>query len=168
MTLSDQDKQRILEEEKERLKVRQQLQSEQSTKPLIPKKKIPKWLPIGCGGLFVLVIIIIIIAAISGGGNNSSNNPSTTLNAQVRYVGGLIYIGNNDDFSWTDVKCELNSGLISSGYTYSINTLEAHSNQSISLSQFTKSDGTRFDILSTKPLNIYIHANEGSFSGDFK
>ncbi len=76
MTLSDDDKKHIAEEEKERLKVRGELQAEKQKK----KRKIPKWVPIGCGGLVVLIIIIIVIAIATSSKSTTTSTVSTISN----------------------------------------------------------------------------------------
>jgi len=164
MTLSDQDKQRIREEEKERLKIREQLQSKQ-------KRKIPKWASIGCGGLLLLIIIIVIIAIASGGNKNTSKD--ITLNAAVRFTGTQFIIQNNDSFEWDNVQLELNSpGIFSNGYIYTESVIPANTQDIIGAMQFAKSDGTRFDPFATKPMQMNIScdvdSNRGYYTGTWK
>jgi predicted nucleic acid-binding Zn ribbon protein len=78
--LSDQDKQRIAEDEKERLKVREQLKTEEADKKTAKRKKNTKFVLFGCGGVIVLIIIIIIvIVATSSGSKSTTNNQSITF-----------------------------------------------------------------------------------------
>ena len=53
--LSDQDKLRIAEEEKERMKVREQLQTEEADKKTAKRKKNTKFALFGCGGVYGII-----------------------------------------------------------------------------------------------------------------
>lgn len=79
MTLSADDKKRIAEEEKERLKARSELQAEEKKK----KRKMPKWVPIGCGSLILLIIIIYVIGTVTGSKNNTTTQTASATTAET-------------------------------------------------------------------------------------
>ena len=81
------------------------------------------------------------------------------LQAAVSYSGNDIAITNLNNFDWTDVKLDLNSGLIFSGYIYKPNFIGAGTTRTISFSKFSKKDGTRFNVSTTKPMNLDISCN---------
>ena len=85
MTLSDADKQRIAEEEKERLKVREQLKNEEDTKKAAQKKKTTKFALIGCGGLIALIVIIAIIIGASSSKTTDTQTIPTYTGPEVIY-----------------------------------------------------------------------------------
>jgi len=79
MTLSDDDKKRITDEEKERLKVRDQLEQEKNK-----KRKMPKWALFGCGGLIALIVIIVVISVALGSKSTTTNSlTQTSLPPQI-------------------------------------------------------------------------------------
>ena len=124
---------------------------EQNQKPKTKKRNIF----IGCGVLLVIVILIAV-----GIGSCLEGEPETTevtLNAEVVYDDGQFIITNNDDFAWTDVEFDLNYGTWSSGYTYHANRLDANTIYTVGSMQFAKSDGTKFNPFTQKPLRMSIH-----------
>jgi len=84
---------------------------------------------------------------------------SEELKATVRFTGTQFVITNNDAFDWTDLKMEINSGLISSGYVLRVDRMSAGETYTVGALQFAKSDGTRFNPFTTKPQNLSIWAD---------
>ena len=128
---------------------------EQTQKP----KTSPKQFAIGCGVLLVIVILIAVGIGTCSGDSETTESETTEvdLNAKVVYDDGQFAITNNDDFAWTDVDFDLNYETWSSGYTYHANRLAANNTYTVGSMQFAKSDGTRFNPFTQKPLKMSIH-----------
>jgi transcription initiation factor TFIIIB Brf1 subunit/transcription initiation factor TFIIB len=96
--LSDTDRQRIADEEKERMKIREQLQAQEKGK----KQNLPKWawVPIGCGGVVVFIIIIAVIGAVKGSNSNTLHIGSATttvyFNSSASQTLGVIDVNYDD------------------------------------------------------------------------
>jgi hypothetical protein len=84
------------------------------------------------------------------------------LNASARYSGTQIIITNSDSFNWDNLKIELNSGLLDSGYYYEGGTIKAGSTATIGLLNFAKSSGERLNPLLIKVRTAYISADTPS------
>jgi hypothetical protein len=93
--LSDIDKQRIAEEEKERMKVREQLQaSEKKEKDGFPKWA---WMPIGCAGIVALIIIIVIATVVAPKSTKTSSITTTVyFNSSASQTPGVINVSYDD------------------------------------------------------------------------
>ena len=72
-----------------------------------------------------------------------------------------MIITNNNKYAWNDVTMEMNSGILTRGYAYKIRRVEPGVTLTISVLEFTKSDGTRFNPFATKILNFSINCDEG-------
>lgn len=80
------------------------------------------------------------------------------LVATVRFDQKQFTIINRNNFDWTQVKMEVNSGLIASGYILEQNRLKANTTYTVGALQFAKPDGTRLNPFTTKVLNMTIRA----------
>jgi hypothetical protein len=163
--LTPEEKKKIYEEEKERLSAQEKVKAE--------KKK--KETQSGCIGAIILIVLIVIGLQICGffdSGNEEESGTKTqdiTLNANISFDGSQFAIKNNDTFDWTNVKLELNSGIIRGGYTLRAQLIEAGQTYTVGAMQFTKGDGTRFNPFTTKPKDIFISCDtprgKGYYSG---
>jgi hypothetical protein len=70
--------------------------------------------------------------------------------------GNLFFVTNENNFDWQNITFSINDMGISSGYYFYSNELKQGGNLDINLMEFAKTDGTRFNILDTKPLTIKI------------
>ncbi len=95
-----------------------------------------------------------------------------TLKAIVDFNGSQFIVTNNDDFDWTDVQLEVNSGIIRSGYVFKMRRMNAGVTYTIGARRFAKGDGTRFNPLATKPQKFLIMCDtpqgKGFWTGDWK
>ncbi|MFC2069135.1 hypothetical protein ACFLTP_09060 [Chloroflexota bacterium] len=73
------------------------------------------------------------------------------------YDDGQYFITNNDVFAWANVEFDLNYETWSSGYTYHANYLDSNTTYTVGSMQFAKSDGTKLNPFTQKPLKISIH-----------
>lgn len=134
-----------------------------TTKELTPKERI------GCGVL--LCVMIGTCVFVMGYEDTNHKSPPTSpkrqeagfiiLNARISLAAGNLTIKNNDSFDWTNVKLDLNSGTFKSGYVFpgpykKIARIRAGQTHNVSLAEFTKGDGTRFNRTLTKPQKITI------------
>lgn len=123
------------------------------------KKKKQKQTGIGCLVVLGLIIFFIAIISIGGGGENqkAETTPSTIdLNASVNFTGEQFVIANEDNFDWTDVKLEVNSGLLKGGYVLRTKKMIAGETYTVGALQFAKGDGTKLNPFAVKPLNFSI------------
>jgi hypothetical protein len=76
----------------------------------------------------------------------------TSLNGDIRKEGSRIYLTNNSNYVWKDVRLLLNTD-------YKLNTpvLLPHTQYSPELSEFKKDDGTQFDAKYTL-VDLYVTA----------
>ncbi len=82
------------------------------------------------------------------------------IDANVNYSSTAFKITNNEDKDWNKCKLEMNSHGFSSGYVYYTDVIKAKDAFIVSFSEFTKGDGTRFNVLDTKPLNLSISCDD--------
>ena len=134
------------------------------------------------GALVLLVILLFFFMpscfkATFGINNKKSQKHSSepqyvSLNASVRIMNNNLTLTNGDAFAWKDIKLSINEGLFGGGYVFKISSLNAGGTTRVSLSEFAKTDGTRFNILTTKPQKVGISCQtskgDGFWSGEWK
>lgn len=88
------------------------------------------------------------------------------LQGVVVYDGTQFIITNKDEFHWVNVKLEINGGLFSSGYTYSVSRIPVGT-WHIDVSNFSKRSGEIFNPFAVKPrsLRISTYNDEGEMTG---
>lgn len=82
----------------------------------------------------------------------------THLRATVTFTGSQFKIANVGTVDWTNVKFDLNGGLISSGYVLRLAELKAASEYTVGAMQFADSSGNRFNPFQVKPQQMTISA----------
>jgi hypothetical protein len=105
-------------------------------------------------GVFAFIILVSIM-----GNKEETSKPKEIpdLSASVSFDGTQFIIKNNDLVDWNDVKFSINSKLFSSGYSYKAPfSIKARETYTIGASQFTKSDGERFNPFTHKPMDLTI------------
>jgi hypothetical protein len=98
-------------------------------------------------GLVGLILILFMTAMVA-----FYNFHYTSLNGEVRVEGSRIYITNNSDYEWTEVRLLLNTD-----YKLSTPVLLPHTTYSPVLSEFKKDDGTKFSV-NAALVDLYITA----------
>ena len=158
--LSPEEKKKIYEEEKARLEAQEKLKKEQAD-----KKKTKK--TIGC---LIFIILVVVAAFIIGNFMSSDSDETGTipdLKAKATYNDWKINIINLDSYDWNNVKIELNKD-----YKIELGHIKTETLVSIDVVEFVKSDGTRFNPLTTKPVEIFIRADtphgRGYYTGSWK
>ncbi|MBN2326857.1 MAG: zinc ribbon domain-containing protein [Candidatus Omnitrophica bacterium] len=129
----------------------------------------------GCSGCLILVIgFFILMAIIPHDNDDTSSKKKQTqtssfvdLDASVTFKLNEVIIENKNSFDWYNVKAEANPRILGSGYYYEFKGLAAGDSKSISLSEFAKSDGTRFNHLATKLTAFSIHCDTKSGRGHY-
>ena len=96
---------------------------------------------------------LIFFLVIAFGSGDAKDN-SVDLNAEIRFTGTKFKITNNDNFSWKDVKFEINDD-----YILKTSIIKPNSSYEVGTMQFTKSDGTRFNPFRIKPKEFTISCN---------
>jgi hypothetical protein len=106
--------------------------------------------------------IFLLFAYSSSESENKSKTESKTesttveLNADVRFDGAQFIISNEDYFDWKNVRLEINSSGLRSGYIYRADLIKSNTTYTIGALQFAKKDGERFNPFQSKPLNFSI------------
>ncbi len=155
--LTPEEKRKIYEEEKTRIEAQQQIKRKISR-----KTKPSTW---GCLILIAVLGIAYVIPTLrkpSGTGSDRSTSITTQekeeieLNVEARFTGTQFIIVNKNDFIWTNVKLDINTGTFRSGYVYRVKNILPNKKYTIGAAQFTKSDGTRLNPFAIKPKTIFI------------
>jgi hypothetical protein len=149
LDLPPEEKQRIYAEEKARQEAQEKVKQERDTKNF-------KTGCIGCLSIVAIVVLIMVFTGAFGSKNGNEEPGYVDLNAQVRFTGTQFVIVNEDSFDWLDVKLEVNPGTLSKGYELRVPRLEAGATYTVGVMQFTKSDGTRFNPVTTKPKSFSV------------
>jgi len=127
---------------------------------------------ISIGGLFVFIILAVGSVDTDSVDSPSSSSPKTykpskpkrpDLNATVVFTGSQFVISNHNNFDWTNVKLEINSGIIRGGYTLRVGRMSAGQTYTVGAAQFSKSDGERFNPFTHKVKNITITCDDFGF-----
>lgn len=140
-------------EKEERIRAEAKVKAEKEIKEKEQKKQ-------GMGCLIFLGVIVIIAFIIFSGGdgeNEKETKPSSIdLTASVSFTGTQFVIINLDTFDWTNVRLEVNSGLLKSGYVLKTQRMSSEETYTVGAMQFAKGDGTRLNPFTTKPQNFSI------------
>lgn len=107
-----------------------------------------KFLRIAAILLGIIVITFIVIAV-----SDSTEGKLPDMNAKVEFDGQQFRIGNENSFDWTNVKFRLNSD-----YELRASRINAQSEYTVGIMQFTKSDGEVFNPFTHKVVNVIISA----------
>ena len=108
-------------------------------------------------GVVLLLMILLAIASSSNSDGGSDSSSSTKeLNASVQFTGTQFVITNKDSFDWKNVKLEVNSQGLKSGYILRTSLIEAGQTYTVGAAQFAKKDGERFNPFSHKATNFSI------------
>lgn len=184
--LTNEDKERIKEEERYRSRVRDEIKDKREKKKE-EKEKVPWWKPKGkAAKLFVaFIFFIFIINLISGLGSsttaptNEDSSPTKSvpqptkvpekdLNGSISVDGGQFIITNLESRDWESCRFTLNGdyrypqekGLLGSE-TEVVGIIDAKGTYTIGSGKFTLKDGTRFNIFSTNPIDFSISCENG-------
>jgi hypothetical protein len=111
----------------------------------IKKKRMNLWLLILIVSLCVFGLIFLMMKC-------SLSSTSLDIYPYISFDGEQFTIENTNDFDWYDVRFTLNSS-----YNFHAETIEANTTYTVGVMQFTKSDGTRFNPLISKPLNMGVN-----------
>jgi len=166
--LTPEEKRRIYDEEKARLEAQEKLKKE------VDQKKSQKT-AVGCLVVIGIIVALWLIGKLSSNKSGSASAPpvqEVQLNAAVRFDGSQFILTNNDSFDWTNVKIEINGGIIRGGYVLNTDRVTAKNTYTVGAMQFAKSDGTRLNPFAVKPQSIFISAKTpkgtGHYSGSWK
>ena len=115
-------------------------------------------------GLVAVVLVVIVIAMVA---TCRSPSRSIGLNAQVTFDGTQFIISNKNDFDWTNVKVEVNGGVVFPGFSYSIPKIAAETTYTVFANRFFKPDGSQFDPATTKIQRFTIACDTPNESGSW-
>lgn len=98
-----------------------------------------------------------------------TTTPTTIdLSASVIFTESQFVITNLDDFDWTNIKLDVNSGIVKSGYVLKTQRMEGGEVYTVGAMQFAKGDGTRLNPFTTKVLNFTISCDTPRGHGFWK
>lgn len=172
MSLTEEDKQRILEEEAYRQKLREEeAYRKQLHQPTTKTKsgKTGKVILALVGGFFALIILANIASLATRNTSVDKQTPSPTkdtsnLDGNVNFKNGIITFTNSESKDWVGCYAMLNDD-----YTYPSDisrkvmpTILAGEQLEVSSVEFTKKDGMRFNYMQIKPKSISLSC-EGRF-----
>jgi hypothetical protein len=107
-------------------------------------------------GIILLGLGIFGTCAICICNTPTEKSTQVDLNASIRFDGSQFIIANNDSFDWSNVKFELNSEGLSSGFILEYPLIAAGKTYTVGSMQFAKPDGTRFNPFLMKPVKMVI------------
>ena len=167
MSLTEDEKKKIEQEEFYRAEIRNKKDATHPGKP----RSCVAW---GCISVLALFFLSSLLSALHS--DKNTNAPSTTtppisrsdLQGTVNVEDGQIKITNTEDRDWELCELSLNGkynypteqGLWGSE-TPHIGKIESHGDYTVGTGQFTLSNGERFNVYSTKPLDIVISCENG-------
>jgi hypothetical protein len=151
MELSPEEKKKIYEEEKVRV------EAQKKAKDDIKGKETAQ----GCLVLVVIVVLLSVFGFFNSDDETKKSSSSISqtmisINPSVRFVGTQFIIVNKDSFDWTNVKLEVNSGLLTGGFVLKTRRMKSGETYTVGAMQFAKGDGTRLNPFTTKPQNLSI------------
>jgi len=140
----------------EKMRVEARIKAEKEIEKKEKRKK-----NIGCLSVLGLIVVFIIIFSVvtdDGGSKKAETDPLQTvdLSAYANFTGEKFVIVNNDSFDWTNVKLEVNSETLKSGYILNADKMVAGETYTVGAMQFAKKDGTKLNPFTVKPLNFSI------------
>jgi len=124
----------------------------------INRVKIPLAVKIIVFIIMVFTILFLGTSKIKPSLTNSVSAQGTTvsINAEVTLSGSLFIITNNDSFDWTNVELQIISDYIGNSFVTVIPKISKGQKLSISVTDFTKKDGTRFNPYTMKSQGFQI------------
>jgi len=123
-------------------------------------------------GLCLVVLIFAVILGLLSGGDKKEQPQKAqvaAVDASIYFDGERLAIINNNDYEWTNVRLEVNSGLPSGGYVLKHPPMQAGHIYSVEALQFCKADGTKLNPSTTRPQNfsIFCDTPAGSATGSW-
>jgi hypothetical protein len=115
---------------------------------------------LGVGMVLMIVISVLSMPPNVSRSKESTRLSSTTLNASVHFTGTQFVITNNDTMDWTNVKMEINGGVIRGGYALKHSIMKSGQTYTVGAMQFAKGDGTRFNPFTMKPNKFNIFSRD--------
>ena len=97
-----------------------------------------------------LAIIVFMILAYASGDNTNVGSSTIDLKASVSFTGTQFIIKNNDNFTYTNAKLEVNRKYVLTG-----KDLKPGESYSVGMMQFADDDGNRLNSM-IKPLSFSI------------
>ncbi len=152
--LTQEERDRIFQEEKAKKEAQQRLAQEETKK--------------GCRGCLTVIAVIFGISLIyvllsSGGKKTETVAEKINLHATVYRTSTQIKITNTDDFTWNNVQLTLDPGW--SSYHYTISTIKPGVTVEIGLMRFTTTEGKRFNPFERVPQMLLISADTNKGAG---
>ncbi|OGC96893.1 hypothetical protein A2634_02750 [Candidatus Amesbacteria bacterium RIFCSPHIGHO2_01_FULL_48_32] len=173
MALTEDEKQKIIEQEEFRQKIREQetYKAQLQSPHLPPKKK-----GVGCLTIIVVVFVSIAIfgAIISSQVPPTPNTSPQNTASQEELIGAVrfdqmqFHVINQEQKDWKNCRFTVNGkyrfppeqGLLGSE-TKVVRTIEANSTYDIGAGEFTLKDGSRFNAITIKPQNLSMACDNG-------
>ena len=120
-----------------------------------------------CGVLSFASMVATGGSASGDSGSHGSGSRTPDLETRVWDMGTYIKIQNRGAVTWTNVKLELNSGLIADGYTVRVGDIGPGRSVEVGMARFAKSNGERFNPRALIPINFGIWCDQGYHYGEW-
>jgi hypothetical protein len=104
------------------------------------------------GGWILIFIVVGLIVTCSMQSSGPPRQKEPSLNAIISHRGATFVITNNDSYDWQDCDLDLNSD-----YRLKTSHIGAGRTVEVPAGQFAKADGTRFNWMATKPLQLFVY-----------
>jgi len=99
----------------------------------------------------------------SGGDTRFIQADATLVRDSETNVVTQIKLKNTSPATWKNIKVVINSGLFGGGYSYEYPIVGPHTEITIAIRKFAKSDGTRFNPYTTKINKLDLHATVNGY-----
>jgi len=109
----------------------------------------------------------LFVGEISKPESSEASYSTPDLNTRVWDMGTYFKVQNRDSFTWTNVRLELNSGLIAGGYTVKVGNISSGAMLKVGAARFTKSSGQRFNPFTHEPVIFGIWCDQGYHYGEW-
>ena len=107
------------------------------------RRKIP-YTAILIIGISIVVLVVIVIGIVA-----TCRSPSryVELNATVTLTsdGTQFLVSNKDNFDWTNVKMEINGGVVIPGFSCTVPKIASEKTYTVAGKRFFEPDGSQFD-----------------------
>lgn len=157
----------------------QRIERKKQVDGTVKGKPIFKW----AGWAVLIILSCLLVASIVTMAKQFDDRESSFIStflsmpldvkSSVSISGTQFKITNESEFDWENITISLNKEGISSGYTLSYELLRRGETYTVDITEFAKSDGTRFNLSTVKPLRFSIEVHNsvgqiGLYSGGLK
>ncbi len=157
----------------------QRVEKKREADDIVKKKPIFKWVGWVILAIFSCLLVANIVTMVKQFDDKGSSFINTFLSMPLDVKGSVSISGtqfkitNESEFDWENVTISLNKEGLSSGYALIHELLRKGETYTVDITEFAKSDGTRFNLSTMKPLRFSVEVHNsvgqvGMYSGGLK